>query len=138
MERFRRIIPPTMKRLTVVASFFAACILLSVTTQISSAQQTVLQKERILWQKLDATIHEVDGNLDGAMGVFILDLSTGNTIALNADEVFPTASSIKIAILAELYHQAQQGKLSLSDAYVLQSTDLVGGSGIAGSLTPGV
>ncbi|HWY42321.1 MAG TPA: serine hydrolase [Candidatus Sulfotelmatobacter sp.] len=72
------------------------------------------------------------------MGVVILDLTTGNTITLNADEVFPTASSIKIAILAELYHQVQQGKLSLSDAYVLQSTDLVGGSGIAGSLTPGV
>jgi len=52
--------------------------------------------------------------------------------------VLPTASSIKIAILAELYHQAQQGKLKLSDLYTLQSSDLVTGSGIAGALTPGV
>ena len=138
MLRFRRIIPPTMKSLTVFLSCLAICAFLSCTSETVLAQQTVPQKERLLWQKLETAVHEADRNLDGVMGVVILDLTTGNTITLNADEVFPTASSIKIAILAELYHQVQQGKLSLSDAYVLQSTDLVGGSGIAGSLTPGV
>src|SRR5207249_7391693 len=53
------------------------------------------------------------------------------------DEVLPTASSIKIAILAGLYHQVQQGKLRLTDLYTLQSSDLVGGSGISGALTVG-
>src|SRR5258707_3064264 len=107
-------------------------------SQTLSAQQTLPPKEHLLFQKLDSTIQTEARSLDGILGVYILDLTTGNTITLNADEVFPTASSIKIAILAELYHQVQQGKLSLSDAYVLQSADLVGGSGIAGSLTPGV
>src|SRR5439155_20878941 len=102
------------------------------------AQEAAPQKERILWQKLEAAIHDEDRNLDGVLGVAILDLSTGRTLFLNADEVLPTASSIKIAILAELYHQAQQGKLKLTDAYTLQSSDLVGGSGITGALTPGV
>jgi len=51
--------------------------------------------------------------------------------------VLPTASSIKIAILAELYRQAQQGKVQLMDFYTLQSRDLVGGSGISSVLTPG-
>ncbi len=138
MLRFRRIIPPTMKGSTVFLSCLAICAFLSCTSETVLAQQTVPQKELLLWQKLETAVHEADRNLDGVMGVVILDLTTGNTITLNADEVFPTASSIKIAILAELYHQVQQGKLSLSDAYVLQSADLVGGSGIAGSLTPGV
>jgi len=31
-----------------------------------------------------------------------------------------TASSIKIAILAEFYHQAQQGKLKFTDPYTLR------------------
>ncbi len=106
--------------------------------RLSFAQQLSAEKEQIFWQKLGATIHDVDRNLDGVMGVAILDLSTGQTFFLHADEVFPTASSIKIAILAELYHQAQQGKLKLSDLYTLQSSDLVGGSGIAEALTPGV
>jgi beta-lactamase class A len=103
----------------------------------SFAQQSAAEKERVLWQKLEATINDVDHNLDGVMGVAILDLTTGEKYLLHADESFPTASSIKIAILAELYHQAQQGKLKLSELYTLQQSDIVGGSGIAGALTPG-
>src|SRR5438874_9512604 len=94
------------------------------------AQQNAQEKEQILWQKLAATVNEVDGKLDGVLAVAILDLSTGQKYLLHADEVMPTASSIKIAILAELYRQAQQSKLKLTDFYTLQQSDLVGGSGI--------
>ncbi|PYU52886.1 MAG: serine hydrolase [Acidobacteria bacterium] len=106
--------------------------------QQSSQEKAPQEKEQILWQKLEATIGGVDHNLDGVLGVAILDLATGQKYVLHADAVLPTASSIKIAILAELYRQAQQGKIKLSDLYTLQSSDLVGGSGIAGALTPGV
>jgi beta-lactamase class A len=102
------------------------------------AQQSPQEKEQILWQKLEATIHETDQNLNGVLAVAILDLSTGQKFLLHADEVLPTASSIKIAILAELYRQAQQGKVKLGDFYTLQKADIVGGSGIAEALTPGV
>jgi beta-lactamase class A len=102
------------------------------------AQNGPSSKELLLWQKLESSIHNEDRHLDGALGVAILDLTNGHSLLLNADEVFPTASTIKIAILAELYRQAQQGKLKLTDTYTLQSSDLVGGSGISGTLTPGV
>jgi beta-lactamase class A len=102
------------------------------------AQQSSQEKEQILWQKLEATVRDVDHNLDGVLAVAIVDLSTGQKYLFHADEVLPTASSIKIAILAELYHQVQQGKLRFSDLYTLQQADIVGGSGIAGALTPGV
>src|SRR5260370_25958265 len=106
--------------------------------QQASQEKIPQEKEQVLWQKLEATIGGVDRNLDGVLGVAILDLTTGQKYSLHADEVLPTASSIKIAILAELYHQAQQGKIKLGDLYTLQSSDLVGGSGVAGALTPGV
>jgi len=96
------------------------------------------EKEQVLWQKLEATIGTVDRNLDGVLAVAIVDLTTGQKYFLHADEVLPTASSIKIAILAELYRQAQQGKIKLGDPYTVQSSDLVAGSGIANALTPGV
>jgi len=102
------------------------------------AQQNTQEKEQVLWQKLATTISEEDRKLDGVLAVAILDLSTGQKYLLHADEVMPTASSIKIAILAELYRQAQQGKVKLSDSYTLQSSDIVGGSGITSVLTPGV
>jgi beta-lactamase class A len=102
------------------------------------AQQTGREKEQILWQKLEANVQEVDRHLDGVIGVAILDLATGQKYLLHADEVMPTASSIKIAILAELYRQAQQGKVKLTDFYTLEQADLVGGSGISSVLTPGM
>jgi beta-lactamase class A len=119
-------------------SALVAVLFTAFTAQCISAQQPLPQKELLLSQKLDATIQSESRNLDGVLGVYLLDLTTDHTIALNSDELFPTASTIKIAILAELFHQAQLGKLNLNDPYVLQSSDLVGGSGIASALTPGV
>jgi beta-lactamase class A len=124
--------------------FFLALLAVVVWAPMPSCAQQVSQekppqeKEQLLWQKLEATIGGVDRNLDGVLGVAIVDLTTGQKYLLHADEALPTASSIKIAVLAELYHQAQQGKIKLGDLYTLQSSDLVGGSGVAGALTPGV
>jgi beta-lactamase class A len=107
------------------------------TTSSPPAQAPSAQKQKVLWHKLEATIHEVDDHLDGVMGVAIEDLKTGDHFFLNEDEVFAQASSIKIAVLANLYLQAQQGKLKLTDLYTVQASDLVADSDIMGGLTPG-
>ena len=96
------------------------------------------ENQKVLWQKLEANIHEIDQHLDGVMGVAIEDLTTGDQFLLHENEVFAQASSIKIAVLAELYRQAQQGKLKLTELYTVQATDLVADSNIMGGLTPGV
>ncbi len=119
-------------------NYLVVVIVFSFAVSAQSAQQRPQEKEQILWQKLEAAINEVDRNLDGVMGVAILDLSTGQKYLLRADEVLPTASSIKIAVLAELYRQAQQGKLKLGDLYTWQASDVVSGSGVAFAFTPGV
>jgi beta-lactamase class A len=95
-------------------------------------------KQDVLWAKLEKSILDVDRNLDGVMGVSIVDLTDGHHYSLHADDVFPQASSIKICILAELYRQAQQGKLKLTDIYTVNAADLVQDSDIMGGLTPGV
>jgi beta-lactamase class A len=126
-----------MNRPWTISSAAAAAALFLLTWPSGSAQQPVPAKELLLWQKLDATIRSEEQHLDGVLGVAIRDLSTQHTLLLNADEVFPTASTIKIAILAEFYRQVQQGKLRFSDLYTLEPSDLVGGSGITPALTPG-
>jgi beta-lactamase class A len=95
-------------------------------------------KQKILWQKLESSIQEIDQHLDGVMGVAIEDLTTGDHYFLHEDEVFAQASSIKITVLANLYLQAQQGKLKLTDLYTVQASDLVPDSDIMNGLTPGV
>jgi beta-lactamase class A len=118
-----------MIRFALLAAFYAFTSSASDAQQ-ASPEKTAKEKEQVLWQKLEAAIADVDHNLDGVLAVAILDLTTG-------PKYFLHASSIKIAILAELYRQAQQGKLKLTDLYTLQQSDLVGGSGIAEALTPG-
>ena len=95
-------------------------------------------KQEFLWQKLEDQIHDVDQHLDGVMGVAILDLTSGRNFFLHGDEVFPQASSIKIAVLAELYRQVQTNKLKLTDLYTVNAADLVQDSDIMNGLTPGV
>jgi beta-lactamase class A len=95
-------------------------------------------KQAVLWQKMISSIQEVDHHLDGVMGVAIEDLTTGDHYFLHEEEVFAQASSIKITVLTNLYLQAQQGKLKLTDLYTVQSSDLVPDSDIMNGLTPGV
>jgi beta-lactamase class A len=113
------------------------CALLLVTSLAQTAAPSSW-KQKVLWQKLEIQIQDVDQRLDGVMGVAIEDLTTGDHFFLHEDEVFAQASSIKITVLANLYLQVQQGKLKLTDPYTVQSSDLVPDSDIMGGLTPGV
>ena len=97
------------------------------------------EKPAILWSKLERGVAELDARLDGVLAVAIKDLSDGRTLLLHADEVMPTASTIKIAILAELYRQEQRGGgARLADPYVADSADVIPGSDILGGLSFGV
>ncbi|MGB7437119.1 MAG: serine hydrolase [Candidatus Acidiferrum sp.] len=101
-------------------------------------------QSELLWQKLETTVQQVNKDLDGTMGVAIMDLTDGRVFLLNPDHVFAQASSIKVAVLAELYREQQQsdqganGKAKLSDSYTVEARDIVDGSAIMGGLTPGV
>jgi len=121
---------------------FICCLLLLATVWAQNVpnapNSSAAAKQQVLWQKLEANISDVDHGLDGVLGVAILDLSSGQKFLLHSDDVFPQASSIKVAVLAELYRQSQAGKLKLTDLYTVQATDLVPDSTIMGGLTPGV
>lgn len=104
----------------------------------SALAQSAPNKQELLWQKLETSITDTDRSLDGVMGVAIVDLTDNHQYLLHADDVYPQASSIKIAVLAELYRQSQQGKLKLTDSYTVNASDLVPDSDIMGGLTPGV
>jgi beta-lactamase class A len=82
-----------------------------------------------LLAKLRTRILAVDSGLDGVLGVYVHDLQSGATIELRADETFPTASSIKLAVLYELYRQAEEGRIDLSES-TRPPAPRVGGGGV--------
>jgi beta-lactamase class A len=101
-------------------------------------ERPAAEKKQALWQKLQDDLRSVDQQLDGVMGLAVKDLTSGEAFFIRGDEIMPQASSIKIAVLADLYLQAQQGKLKLTEEYVVRAPDLVAGSDIMSGLTPGV
>jgi beta-lactamase class A len=90
---------------------------------------TAGDKDAVLLDKLRARIEAVDRDLDGVLGVAVKDLKTGATLAVRPDEVFPQASSIKLAILYELYRQAEEGRLDLAET-TRPALPRVGGGGV--------
>ncbi len=114
------------------------CCMLLTAACAAQTTATSSSKQKVLWQKLEASINDIDQHLDGVMGVAIEDLATGDQFFLHEDEVFAQASSIKITVLANPYVQAQQGKLKLTDLYTVQASDLVPDSDIMNGLTPSV
>ena len=131
------------KRLALATLCFFAGLAVAQ-AQAPASVQKLSQKQQVLWDKLESQIRDIDRSLDGVMGVAIEDLTTGQKFYLREDEVFPQASSIKITVLAELYHQAQlsaegaSGKAKLTDLYTVDRKDLVQDSDILLGLTPGV
>ncbi len=74
----------------------------------------------------------------GVCGAAAINLATGEKILVNADRRFPTASTIKIAVMIEAYAQAAEGRLSLDAPIVLREADKVGGSGVLNGLHDGL
>lgn len=107
----------------------AALPLAALLVAAPSASGEPSTKEAALLAKLRARVEAVDARLDGVLGVCVRDLATGATVELRPDELFPTASSIKLAVLYELYGQAQEGRVDLSEV-TRPPSPRVGGSGV--------
>ena len=84
-------------------------------------------------QQIDQLVREFQGEV----GLYALKLGSREEVAVNADARFPTASTIKTAVMIEAYHQAAEGKLSLDDAMVLGEAEKVGGSGVLNGMSAG-
>ncbi|MBP7707587.1 MAG: serine hydrolase [Candidatus Aminicenantes bacterium] len=84
----------------------------------------------ILEAKLQAELKAVESGLDGVLGLAFKDLTTGKTLFVNEREVFPQASSIKIAVLAEMFKQAEEGRLDLDEFLPVDDGNRVAGSGV--------
>ena len=60
-------------------------------------------------------MYSVAGGVPGRIGFYVKDLETGLQCEYNADEPLPTASTIKVAALIEVFRQDGEGRLSLDD-----------------------
>ena len=113
--------------------------LLSPVTVIAQDEgESVRAKQDVLWSQMQDAIRTVVQQTDAVVGVAIVDLTDQRSFYLNADAVYPTASTIKLAVLGELLSQHERSGVKLDELYTADAKDFVGGEGALQSMTPGV
>ncbi len=84
----------------------------------------------LFWQRLEQQLTEKIAAFPGVAGIALQDLSGGLTLGINADEIFPTASTIKIHVLTKLLQRAEAGEIDLAKRITIDPADHVLGSGV--------
>lgn len=118
-----------------LSTFICGCFCLALCT----AAQAPPPNERAmdLRAKTQKQLEQIVASFDGVMGLATKDLTTGETLNVNPDMVFPQGSAIKIPVLLELYRQAQAGTLRLDEKVEVKKAQMVGGSGVLQHLSDG-
>jgi beta-lactamase class A len=108
-------------------------------TQTSDTPESERAKQDVMWGRMEDSIRGIVRETDAVVGVAIVDLTDQRSFYLNADAVYPTASTIKIAVLAELHRQHERGSgAKLGDLYTVNAKDGVGTEGILQAMSAGV
>jgi beta-lactamase class A len=90
-------------------------------------------------ERLRQAVAEIVAGAPGEMGVAIEHLESGRSVEVEGDVRFPMASTFKLAVLAELFHRVDEGKIRLDEMVSLEKADVHIGSGELHSfLVPGV
>jgi beta-lactamase class A len=108
-----------LKAPAVFASLLAA--LVSAGAQTPAAE---------LKTKFEARVLDIAAHVDGVVGYTIVDLTSGERIGHLGQATFPTASAIKLAIVYELFKQAEEKKINLDEMVTLDRKQAVGGTGV--------
>ncbi|MFZ9717865.1 MAG: serine hydrolase, partial [Chitinophagaceae bacterium] len=73
-------------------------------------------------RKLEAATVSLIKNFRGDIGVYVKNLRTGKTVAIQADTIFPTASMIKIPILVGVMQKIEEKELSYHQKLVYKDS----------------
>jgi beta-lactamase class A len=114
------------------AAYFLAFAVVFSPSGRSVAAQSPKPSPKIaeLRSKLTQRLDTITAGVDGVVGYDIVDLTSGDRISHLENESFPTASSIKLAIVYELFKQAAARALRLDETIQLDRAKAVGGTGV--------
>src|SRR6185437_8419117 len=88
----------------------------------------------LLKQKLE----QISSGVSADWGIYVKSLDTGEEIAINADKVMDTMSTIKIPLMVDVYRQVDAGKINTADRIVMKTADKRFGTGVLRTLDPGL
>jgi len=110
----------------------AAAFLTVAAVTLSAQSPSSIAAE--LRSQLERRVHDIAAHVDGVVGYEVLDLTSNERFGQLERAVFPTASTIKLAIVYELFKQADEGRVKLDDRITLDRAKAVGGSGVLAAM----
>ena len=81
------------------------------------------------WRNMVAALGKIAGSYNGRVGIYLKDLHSERTWEYNPDRIFPSASLIKVPIMAAVLEKVKRGELSLDTQIKLTRRYRAGGSG---------
>jgi beta-lactamase class A len=107
---------------------------ITVTAALLISLSGLAQKaDKVLYSKLQTLVNSFNGDV----GIYVRHLRTGNTVAINADSVFPTASMIKIPITIGMFDKIERGEIKYHAELIYKDSLLYEGVDILGSFRSG-
>jgi beta-lactamase class A len=100
-------------------------------------QRVILEKRRAAWLGLKSLLEKEVSDFKGQSAVIIKDLNTGWQYSYNKEVLFPSASLVKIPIMAACFYAANEGRISFRDKLRLEMSSKVPGSGELKNLPAG-
>jgi beta-lactamase class A len=110
------------------AFIFAVSLTLLLTSCSSTPSLVREQPDAALQQKLDGLVKGFKGDV----GIYVHNLKTGQTAAVQPDSLFPTASMIKMSILCGVFDKINKGELKYNQE-LLYRDSLKYDDGVTGS-----
>jgi beta-lactamase class A len=87
-----------------------------------SPAPTAVAPAEFLDAGLQARLDSLTAPFRGVAGVHVRNLRTGATAQVNADQLFPTASMIKVPLLVTLFDRVERGDLALDQQMVFRDS----------------
>ena len=106
--------------------------------QAAQRQQVILAAKKAAWQRLQQRLSGQISKFKGEVGIVVKDLRTGWEISYNKDRLFPSASLVKMPIMAACFIASEEGRINLNQELILKNSDKFSGSGKLKDMRPGV
>lgn len=88
--------------------------------------------------ELESSLQAYVADQPGTWGYFLIDLTTGQTVGMDAETMFPAASTIKLPLALYIMDEVSQGRTRLDELITYQDSDWQDGAGyLAEELSPG-
>ncbi len=104
-------------------------IALAILAVAPAGAQTPERADRSLQHQLDSLV----AGFHGTVGIYVRQLRTGRTAAINADSTFPTASMVKVPILIGIFDRLERGELTFQQEQIYTDSLLYEGDDILGA-----